>query len=180
MSAHERADLMRVTRNCELGDGTRVAPFAVLDDCEFGRDCRVWRFVNCYGARFGDEVMVGSFAEVQSDVVVGDRTRIQSHAFLPSLTRIGDDAFVSHGAKFVNDRRPPSGDPDKWESVVVGDGAAIGTNATLMPVEVGENALVGAGAVVVDDVPPGAVVAGNPAEVIGYRDDDTLAASDDA
>lgn len=171
MSAHERADLMRVTRNCELGDGTQVAPFAVLDDCEFGRDCQVWRFVNCYGASFGDEVMIGSFAEVQSDVVVGDRARIQSHAFLPSLTRIGDDVFVSHGAKFVNDRHPPSGDSDQWESVVVGDGAAIGTNATLMPVEVGENALVGAGAVVVDDVPPGAIVAGNPAEVVGYRDE---------
>lgn len=170
MSTTDGTDLPRVIDDCQLGPGTDVAPFAVLSDCEFGRDCQIWRFVNCYGASFGDEVMIGSFAEVQSDVVVGDRTRIQSHAFLPSLTRIGDDVFVSHGAKFVNDRHPPSGDAEEWESTVIGDGATIGTNATLLPVEVGANATVGAGAVVVDDVPENAVVAGNPATVIGYND----------
>lgn len=166
----EPTALPRTVEDCEIGEGTEIAPFAVLSDCEFGRDCRVWRFVNCYGATFGDEVMVGAFAEVQSDVVVGDRTRIQSHAFVPSLTRIGDDVFVSHGAKFVNDLYPPSGDPDAWEPTIIGDGASIGTNATLLPVEIGENATVGAGAVVVDDVPPNAIVAGNPATVIGYDD----------
>ncbi|MGQ4556079.1 DapH/DapD/GlmU-related protein [Halobellus sp. GM3] len=163
-------ELPRVIENCEIGAGTEIAPFTVLDDCTFGRDCRVWRFVNCYGAAFGDEVMIGSFAEIQSDVVVGDRTRIQSHAFVPSLTEIGDDVFVSHGAAFVNDVYPPSGDEELWEETVIDDGAVIGTNATLLPVEVGENALVGAGAVVTDDVPPGAIVAGNPAEVVDYRD----------
>lgn len=170
MATGDPSELPRIVEDCEIGDGTWIAPFTVLSDCEFGRDCTVWRFVNCYGATFGDDVMLGSFAEVQSDVVVGDRTRIQSHAFVPSLTRIGDDVFVSHGAKFVNDRHPPSGDPDAWEPVVVRDGAAIGTNATLLPVEVGENATVGAGAVVVDDVPANAVVVGNPAEIVGYDD----------
>ena len=169
-STTDAVDLPRLVKDCELGEGTEVAPFAVLTDCEFGRDCRVWRFVNCYGATFGDEVMIGSFAEVQSDVVVGDRSRIQSHAFVPSLTRIGDDVFVSHGAAFINDLYPPSGDPDRWEPVVIGDGAAIGTNATLLPVEIGANATVGAGAVVVDDVPPNAIVAGNPAEIVDYKD----------
>ncbi|WP_336023514.1 acyltransferase [Halobellus salinisoli] len=166
----DTTDLPRVIENCRFGDGTEVAPFAVLSDCRFGRDCRVWRFVNCYGATFGDEVMIGSFVEVQSDVVVGDRTRIQSHAFVPSLTELGDDVFFSHGAAIVNDVYPPSGDSGKWEETAVGDGAVIGTNATLLPVEVGENALVGAGAVVTEDVPPNAIVAGNPAEVVGYRE----------
>lgn len=170
MAANEPSELPRVINNCEIGDGTTVAPFSVLNDCTFGAECQVWRFVNCYGATFGDNVMVGSLVEVQSDVTVGDRTRIQSHAFVPSLTEIGDDVFVSHGAKFVNDRHPPSGDAEKWEPIRIGDGASIGTNATLLPVEVGENAMVGAGAVVVDDVPENAIVAGNPAEVIGFRD----------
>ncbi len=164
------SELPRAIRETDVGEGTTIAPFSVIDDCEFGRDCQVWRFVNCYGATVGDEVMIGSFVEIQSDVVVGDRTRIQSHAFVPSLSEIGDDVFVSHGAKFVNDVYPPSGDPDRWEPTVVHDGAAIGTNATLLPVEIGENALVGAGAVVTDDVPPDAIVVGNPAEVVGYRD----------
>ena len=166
---NQPAELPRVVDDCMLGDGTEVAPFAVLNDCEFGSDCRVWRFVNCYGATFGDEVMIGSFAEIQSDVIVGDRTRIQSHAFIPSLTRIGDDVFVSHGAKFVNDLSPPSGDPDAWEPTIIGDGASIGTNATLLPVEIGKNATVGAGAVVIDDVPDDAIVVGNPAEIVGYH-----------
>lgn len=170
MPANELSEQPRVVEGCELGEGTTVEAFSVLSDCTFGRDCQIWRFVNCYGATFGDEVMIGSLVEIQSDVTVGDRTRIQSHAFVPSLTEIGDDVFVSHGAKFVNDVRPPSGDPEKWEPIRIGDGAAIGTNATLLPVEIGENAMVGAGAVVVDDVPEDAIVAGNPAEVIGYLD----------
>lgn len=166
----DTTNLPRAIENCRIGEGTEIGPFTVLDDCTFGRDCRVWRFVNCYGATFGDRVMIGSFVEIQADVVVGDRTRIQSHAFIPSLTELGDDVFFSHGAAIVNDVYPPSGDPDKWEETAVRDGAVIGTNATLLPVEVGENALVGAGAVVTGDVPPDAIVAGNPAEVVGYRD----------
>lgn len=108
--------------------------------------------------------------EVQSDVSVGDRCRIQSHAFLCSLVTLGDDVFVSHGAKFINDVMPPSEDPSAWEPTVIKDGASIGTNATLLPVTVGKNALIGAGSVVTEDVPPDAVVAGDPAEVIRYRE----------
>ena len=115
--------------------------------------------------------MVGSFVEIQSDVEIGDRCRIQTHAFVCSRVTIENDVFVSHGAKFINDRAPPSGDADEWEDTVVRQGASIGTNATLLPVEIGENALVGAGAVVTEDVPENAIVAGNPAEIIGYRDE---------
>jgi len=160
---------MKIVDDCEIGEGTEIEDFTVLVDCEVGTDCHVWRFVNMYGCTLGDDCMVGSFVEIQTDVTVGDQCRVQSHAFLCSLVEIGDEVFVSHGAKFVNDRRPPSGDPEAWEPTVVRDGASIGTNATLLPVKVGENALVGAGAVVTDDVPPNAIVAGNPAEVVGYR-----------
>lgn len=157
-------------RDCQIGDGTEIAPMSTLVDCRIGLDARIWRYVNCYGCEIGDEAMVGSFVEIQEDARVGDRSRIQTHAFVCSRVELGDDVFVSHGAKFINDRHPPSGDEDEWESTVVGDGAAIGTNATLLPVEVGENAMVGAGAVVTEDVPENAIVAGNPAEIVGYRE----------
>jgi acetyltransferase-like isoleucine patch superfamily enzyme len=156
--------------DCDIGTDTEIEDFAVLVECDIGTNCHIWRFVNLYGCVVGDDCMVGSFVEIQDGVEVGDRCRLQSHAFVCSLVTIHDDVFVSHGAKFVNDRYPPSGDRDAWERTVVHDGAVIGTNATLLPVEVGENALVGAGAVVTEDVPPNAVVAGNPAEVVGYRE----------
>ncbi len=156
-------------RDSSVGDGTTIAPYSTVVDCELGSDCHIWRYANLYGCEIGDESMVGSFVEVQADAVVGDRCRLQTHAFVCSGVALGDDVFVSHGAKFINDRHPPSGDADDWESTTVGDGAVIGTNATLLPVEVGENALVGAGAVVTEDVPANAIVAGNPAEVVGFR-----------
>lgn len=163
---------MNVIEDCEIGEGTDIAEFSVLRDCTVGQNTNVWRFVNAYGAAIGDDCMIGSLVEIQEDVTIGDRSRIQSHAFVCSLVNIGEDVFVSHGTKFVNDRYPPSGDIDHWEGVTVEDGAAIGTNATILPVTVGENAMVGAGAVVTEDVPPNAIVAGNPAEIVGYRDEE--------
>jgi acetyltransferase-like isoleucine patch superfamily enzyme len=164
-------DGLHIVENCTVGDGTTVAEFSVLQDCTIGDDCDIWRFVNLYGCTIGDECMVGSLVEIQDDVTIGDNCRIQSHAFVSSLAGIGDDVFVSHGVKFINDRYAPVGDSEQWEETVVHDGATIGTNATLLPVEIGANAMVGAGAVVTEDVPPGAVVVGNPGEVVRYRDD---------
>lgn len=163
---------LNVIEDCDIGEGTDVAEFTALRDCTIGKNTTIWRFVNMYGAEIGDDCMVGSLVEIQADVTVGDRSRIQSHAFVCSLVDIGADVFVSHGVKFVNDRYPPSGDAARWEGVTVEDGAAIGTNATILPVTIGENAMVGAGAVVTEDVPPNAIVAGNPAEIVGYRDDE--------
>ncbi|MFC6716689.1 acyltransferase [Natrialbaceae archaeon GCM10025810] len=161
---------MQELENNSIGEGTSIADFVAIHNTEIGCDCQIWRFVNIYGVTIGDECMIGSFVEIQRDVTIGDRSRIQSHAFICSLVEIGADVFVSHGAKFVNDRSPPSGDRDEWESTTIEGGAVIGTNATLLPVTVGRNALVGAGAVVTEDVPENAIVAGNPAEIIGYRD----------
>jgi acetyltransferase-like isoleucine patch superfamily enzyme len=162
---------LKLVEDSTLGEGAEVAPLSVVQDCEIGSGTKIWRFVNMYGASIGEDSMVGSFVEIQRNVVVGDRSSIQTHSFLCSKVSIGDDVFVGHGAKFINDPDPPSGDPELWEETTVHDDAVIGTNATLLPVDVGENAMVGAGAVVVDDVPPDAIVAGNPASVIGYRDE---------
>lgn len=162
---------LSIIEACDIGDGTEIAEFSSIQGSIIGENCQIWRFVNLYGTEIGDECMIGSFVEIQKDTEIGDRSRIQSHAFVCSLVTIENDVFVSHGANFTNDVRPPSGEKEMWEETIVREDAVIGTNATLLPVEVGENALVGAGAVVVEDVPPNAIVAGNPAEVLGYRDD---------
>lgn len=162
--------LPKSVEGCEIENGVDIAPFAAVHDCVIGQDTRIWRFTNLYGCEIGADSMIGSFVEIQSDVVIGDRTRVQSHAFVCSLTTIEENVFVGHGAKFINDVRPPSDDPDEWEPIVVEEGAVIGTNATILPVTIGENALVGAGAVVTSDVPPNAIVAGNPAEIVSYRE----------
>lgn len=159
-----------IIENTEIGSGTQVEEFSVIHNSTIGENCHVWRFCNIYGANIGDDCMVGSMVEIQQDSHIADECRIQSHAFVCSLVTLEKGVFVSHGAKFVNDLHPPSGDKDEWEVTIVRKGASIGTNATILPVEIGENALVGAGAVVVEDVPEGAIVAGNPAEIVGYVD----------
>lgn len=161
---------LTIIENCQLGTGTEVAEFSVLKNCKLGKDCRIWRFVNMYGCDLGDECMVGSHVEIQPDVDIHHRCRIQSHSFICSLVTIESDVFVGHGVMFINDLMPPSNDSDAWERTHVGSGAVIGSNATLLPVHIGEDALVGAGAVVTEDVPPNAIVAGNPAEIIDVRE----------
>ena len=140
---------------------------------KLGTDVRIMDFVNLYGCSIGDETFVGPFVEIQSDVVIGARCKIQSHSFVCSGTVIEDEVFVGHGVMFTNDRRPmartESGavmTDDDWtlEGVIVRRRAAIGSGAILLPaLEIGASALIGAGAVVTKDVPPGAVVMGNPA-----------------
>ena len=140
-----------------------------IKDCKIGEGTKVYDFVNLYGCEIGDDCMVGPFVEIQKDVKIGDRCRIQTHTFICSMVTIETDVFIGHGVMFINDRRPPSGDPEKWEGTLVKRGASIGSNATIMPVTIGEGALVGAGSVVTKDVAPNTIVAGNPAKVIGTK-----------
>jgi UDP-2-acetamido-3-amino-2,3-dideoxy-glucuronate N-acetyltransferase len=150
---------------------SRVAP-----DVQLGRDVKIHAFVNLYGCRIGDETRVGTFVEIQKGASVGARCKISSHTFICEGVEIEDEVFVGHGVMFINDRRPRAtavdGAPqteDDWtiERTVVRRGASIGSNATILcGVEIGERALVGAGAVVTRSVPAGATVAGNPAKVI--------------
>jgi acetyltransferase-like isoleucine patch superfamily enzyme len=153
------------------GDFCRVA-----SDVELGRDVKIHAFVNLYGCRVGDETRIGTFVEIQKGAVIGARCKISSHTFICEGVRVEDEVFVGHGVMFINDRLPratrPDGSPqteEDWtlEGTVVRRGASIGSNATILcGLEIGERAVVGAGSVVTKDVPPGAVVAGNPARVI--------------
>jgi len=142
----------------------------VIRDCKIGEGTKVWNFVNMYECEIGKDSMVGTFVEIQAGVKIGDRTRIQSHTFICELVTIGSDCFVAHGVMFINDLEPPQPEREKWKETVIEDGVSIGSNATILPVHIGKNAMIGAGAVVTKDVPENAVVAGVPARVIRYRD----------
>jgi acetyltransferase-like isoleucine patch superfamily enzyme len=154
------------------GEFCTIAPDVIL-----GRDVKIYNFVNLYGCSVGDETRIGTFVEIQKGVRVGARCKISSHTFICEGVEIGDEVFVGHGVMFINDRRPratrPDGTPqteDDWtlERTTVRRGASIGTNATILGgVEIGERAIIGAGAVVTRSVPADAVVAGNPAKIIG-------------
>lgn len=154
------------------GEFCHIAPDVVL-----GRDVKIHSFVNLYGCSVGDETRIGTFVEIQKGATVGARCKISSHTFICEGVRVEDEVFVGHGVMFINDRRPratrddgtPQSEED-WtlERTVVRRGASIGSNATILcGIEIGERATVGAGAVVTRSVPAGAVVAGNPARIVG-------------
>lgn len=150
----------------------------VADDVKLGKNVRLIGFCNLYGCEIGDETMIGAFVEVQCDVKIGRRVKVQSHTFICSGVTIDDEVFVGHGVMFINDRFPRSTTEDgkikrdgDWECVptFVGRRAAIGSNSTIMcGIKIGEEAIIGAGSVVTKDVPPRAIVAGNPARVLRY------------
>ena len=152
-----------------MGDVRRLKSGIV--DVDFGDSVTVVEPVNLYGCRLGDDVFVGPFVEIQRDVTVGDRTRIQSHAFICELVTIGDDCFISHGAMFINDLfheggPAPSGRRDLWRATEIGSDVSIGTNATILPVNICDNAVVGAGSVVTKDITEPGIYAGNPARLM--------------
>src|SRR3954447_15174887 len=151
------------------------APFRMIRDVEFGERVTVYSFTNLYGCSIGDDSRIGTFVEVQRGARIGARCKIQSHSFICDGVTIGDEVFVGHGVMFINDKRPRATaengglqTEDDWElmETVIEDGASLGSGSVILGgVTVGANAIVGAGAVVTRDVPPGAVVAGVPARI---------------
>jgi acetyltransferase-like isoleucine patch superfamily enzyme len=140
----------------------------VADDVKLGRDVTIFEFVNLYGCEIGDESRIGAFVEIQRDVTIGRRVRIQSHTFICSGVRIGDDVFVGHNVTFINDRHPSveGARTGSWilEPTIVEPRASIGSGVVILcGVTIGEDARIGAGAVVTRDVPPGTTVVGVPA-----------------
>ena len=144
----------------------RISKTAIVKDSKIGEGTKIWEFANIYGCVIGKNCNIGSYVEIQNDVCIGNNVVVSSHSFICSLVTIEDDVFIGHGVMTINDVHPPSfrrtGTKDNWKRTLIKKGAVIGSNATLFPVVVGENAVVGAGAVVNKDVPAGCVVVGNP------------------
>ena len=142
---------------------------AGIRDVQFGVNVTVVRPANLYECTIGDESFVGPFTEVQAGVTVGSRCRIQSHAFLCELVTLGDDCVVAHGVMFINDRfrgGPAQGDRTKWARTTVGNRVSIGSNATILPVSICDDVVIGAGAVVTRDIETPGTYAGNPARQV--------------
>lgn len=135
----------------------------------FGQNVTVIQPVNLYGCTIGDNSFVGPFVEIQKGAIIGQRTRIQSHAFICDLVTIGDECFISHGAMFINDRFDtggPAGKPSLWRATKVGNRVSVGTNATIMPVTICDNVVIGAGSVVTKDITEAGIYVGNPARLL--------------
>lgn len=140
-----------------------------IREVQFGENVRVVEPCNLYGCQIGQDCFVGPFVEIQKNVVIGDRCKIQSHTFICEKVTIGSDCFIGHGVMFVNDtfqRGGPAGDPDLWKATHIGNHVSIGSNATLLPVNICDQVVVGAGSVVTHDITEPGVYAGNPARRI--------------
>ena len=137
---------------------------------EFGLEVKIVEPVNMYGCSIGDNCFIGPFVEIQKDVTIGANTKIQSHTFVCELVTIGQNCFVGHGVMFINDLfsegGPAAGDKSKWKSTRIGDRVSIGSNATILPVEICNNVVIGAGSVVTKNITQPGVYAGNPAKKI--------------
>lgn len=129
---------------------------------------------NVYGCSIGNGVFVGPFTEIQKGVTIGARTRVQSHSFICELVSIGEDCFIGHGVMFTNDvfagGGPARGNKDLWRATRIGNRVSIGSNATLLPVSICDDVVVGAGAVVTRDITMPGVYAGNPARLLRAND----------
>jgi UDP-2-acetamido-3-amino-2,3-dideoxy-glucuronate N-acetyltransferase len=148
----------------------------IAPDVKLGRDVHIYGFTNLYGCEIGDEVKIGTFVEIQKGARIGHRCKISSHTFICEGVILEEEVFIGHNVTFTNDRYPRATNgrgelqtEADWQCIptYVKRRASIGSGATLLcGITVGEGAMVGAGSVVTKDVPPGAVVAGNPARVI--------------
>ncbi|MBS1596778.1 MAG: N-acetyltransferase [Bacteroidetes bacterium] len=142
----------------------------ITDDVVFGENVKVVQPVNIYGCTIGAQCFIGPFVEIQKNVVIGKRTKVQSHTFICELVTIGDDCFIGHGVMFINDLfsegGPAGGDSSKWKKTTIGNHVSIGSNATILPVSICADVVIGAGAVVTKNIEEPGVYAGNPAKKI--------------
>ena len=143
-------------------------------DVSFGEDVKVINPVNLYGCEIGNNCFIGPFVEIQKDVRIGKRTKIQSHAFICELVEIGNDCFVGHGVVFINDLfsngGPARGNKALWKHTQIGNNVSIGSNASILPVTICDNVVIGAGSVVTKNIFQPGVYAGNPARLIKRLD----------
>jgi len=148
----------------------QILNIGIHENVVFGEDVKLVQPVNLYGCTIGDQSFIGPFVEIQQNVEIGKRTKIQSHTFICELVSIGNDCFVGHGVVFINDLfaegSPAGGDQSKWKKTRIGHHVSIGSNATILPVSICDNTVIGAGSVVTRDIDVPGTYAGNPAKLI--------------
>jgi acetyltransferase-like isoleucine patch superfamily enzyme len=142
----------------------------IKEDVIFGSGVKVVQPVNLYGCEIGDECFIGPFTEIQKNVTIGKKTKVQSHTFICELVSIGENCFIGHGVMFINDLfedgGPAGGNQAKWKQTFIGNNVSIGSNATILPVSICNNVVIGAGSVVTKNITEPGVYAGNPAKPI--------------
>lgn len=143
---------------------------SIHNNVRFGQNVKVVEPCNIYGCKIDDNCFIGPFVEIQKDVSIGKNTKIQSHSFICELVTIGSDCFIGHGVMFINDLfsngGPAQGDKSLWKKTNIGNYVSIGSNATILPVSICDNVVIGAGAVVTKDLIIPGIYAGNPARLI--------------
>lgn len=141
-----------------------------IKNVNFGENVKVVEPVNIYGCSVGDDCFIGPFVEIQKNASIGSRTKVQSHTFICELVHIGDDCFIGHGVMFINDLfqkgGPAQGDKSLWLPTIIGNQVSIGSNATILPVNICDRVVIGAGAVVTKNITKPGIYAGNPAKLI--------------
>jgi len=141
-----------------------------IKDVNFGKNVTIIEPVNLYECNLSDNVFIGPFVEIQKNVKIGMNTKIQSHTFVCELVNIGDHCFIGHGVVFINDLfsdgGPAMGDKNKWKNTFIGNNVSIGSNATILPVKICDNVVIGAGSVVTKDINLSGTYVGNPAKKI--------------
>lgn len=138
-------------------------------DVELGAGVVIFdpQLVNIFGCSIGDDTFIGPFVEITRGVKIGRRCKIESHSFICDGVELADGVFIGHGVMFANDLYPTTYRQVKRLSIFVGEGASLGSNATVIGgIRIGSHAVVGAGAVVTADIPDFSIVAGNPARVV--------------
>jgi len=143
---------------------------SVTADVILGENVTIVQPCNIYGCTIGSNCFVGPFTEIQKTATIGDNCRIQSHSFICELVTIGNGCFIGHGVMFINDvfsgGGPARGNKDLWKSTTIGNNVSIGSNATILPVAICDDVVIGAGSVVTKNIVTPGVYAGNPAKFI--------------
>lgn len=141
-----------------------------VKDVTFGTDVQLVQPCNLYGCTIGNNCFIGPFVEIQKGVIIGNHCRIQSHSFICELVTIGSFCFIGHGVMFVNDLfatgGPAGGNKELWKETKIGNNVSIGSNATILPVSICDNVVIGAGSVVTRNITKPGIYAGNPARFL--------------